>query len=165
MPKTSKAAPDAPAKRAKYGRPTLYDKRYVKQAYQLALLGLTNEELAAVFGVAESTWKVWLRAHPELLATVREGRTIADGQVAAKLFERALGYSHPETVITSYEGVITKTRVTKHYAPDTQAGSLWLRNRQPARWRAQPDPLDGTDAPQPVQITVRVEDGRRPADA
>ena len=24
---------------------------------------------------------------------------------------------------------------TEHYPPDTQAASLWLRNRQPAKWR------------------------------
>ena len=24
---------------------------------------------------------------------------------------------------------------TSHYPPDTQAASLWLRNRQPAKWR------------------------------
>ena len=24
---------------------------------------------------------------------------------------------------------------TEHYPPDTQAASLWLRNRQPRQWR------------------------------
>ena len=31
------------------------------------------------------------------------------------------------------EIVITPT--VKHYPPDTQAASLWLRNRQPQLWR------------------------------
>jgi hypothetical protein len=46
-----------------------------------------------------------------------------------------MGYSHPEVHVSNYQGEITLTPLTKHYPPDTQAASLWLRNRQPQKWR------------------------------
>ena len=159
MAKTDADA-DAAAK-GKGGRPTKFDKRFVDQAFNLALLGLTEPEIAKVLGVTRQTLNNWRRTQPGFFDAIVRGKEPADAKVARSLFERANGYSHPEIVITSFQGEITKTRVTKHYPPDTNAASLWLRNRQPARWRAQPDPADGTDVPLPISVTVKVEDGRR----
>ncbi len=45
------------------------------------------------------------------------------------------GYEHSEDKIFQYEGKPVIVPTTKRYPPDTQAASLWLRNRQPAKWR------------------------------
>jgi hypothetical protein len=34
-----------------------------------------------------------------------------------------------------YQGEPVLTTIVKHYPPDTNAASLWLRNRHPQRWR------------------------------
>jgi hypothetical protein len=34
-----------------------------------------------------------------------------------------------------YEGQPIEVEYIQHYPPDTQAASLWLRNRQPGKWR------------------------------
>lgn len=51
------------------------------------------------------------------------------------LFQRAVGYSHPEEKVFQYNGEIITHMITKHYPPDTQAAQFWLRNRQPERWK------------------------------
>jgi hypothetical protein len=154
-------APDGPGKRRR-GQPTKYSKTYAKQAYGLALLGLTDEEMAPIFDVTKRTVENWKKSHPDFFHSIVRGRATADAEVAVKLRERALGYSHPEVVVTSYKGDVTLTRVTKHYPPDTAAASLWLRNRQPGRWRATPEPLDSDDVPTPVAITVNAVDATKP---
>ena len=152
--------------KAKVGRPTKFDARLVKQARELALLGLTDAEMAKVFDVANSTFKEWKARSPAFARALIDGKTIADAQVAASLHHRAVGYSHPETVITQWQGTIIKTRVVKHYPPDTHAALKWLHNRRPTLWRAQPDPIDSDELPPPVKVVVEVKDARkRPDDA
>ncbi|ACT50878.1 hypothetical protein [Methylovorus glucosotrophus] len=140
-----------------------YKEEYVEQAQQLALLGLIDEQICKVFGVTDRTLRNWKRNNPAFKAALEVGKAVADGKVAEALFKRACGYSHPDTVITQFEGQITKTEVTKHYPPDTAAAFIWLKNRQPTLWRQQVDPTDDNEKPAPVQITVNVVDASIPA--
>ncbi len=117
------------------GRPTSYREKYNKQAYRLCLLGAIDEELAEFFEVSVSTITNWKNEHPEFLASIKKGKMAADSKVAERLYERAMGYSHPETHASNYMGVITKTELIKHYPPDTVAAFIWLKNRQPEKWR------------------------------
>jgi hypothetical protein len=56
--------------------------------------------------------------------------------VSQKLYHRAIGYEHIETITAAYQGQITdKLDVIKHYAPDPTAAIFWLKNRQPDKWR------------------------------
>lgn len=151
---------DAPVKHAG-GRPTKYVKSFAKLAFEFALLGHTDDDFARVFEVSARTVNRWKKDQPEFRQAVLRGRDVADAKVAASLYHRALGYSHPETVITTHLGKVTKTAVTKHYPPDSYAAIRWLMNRQPARWRAQPEPSDGAELPAPIAVTVKVVDGRR----
>jgi hypothetical protein len=149
---------------AQVGRPTKFDAKLLRQARELALLGLTDVEMAKVFDVAKSTFNLWKQVHPEFAAALNSGKTIADAQVAASLHHRAIGYSHPETVITAWQGTILKSRVVRHYPPDTQAALKWLHNRRPTLWRAQPEPTDSPDVPAPVKVVVQVQTARVRAD-
>jgi hypothetical protein len=117
------------------GRPTDYRPEYDRQAEAHCLLGGTDADLARLFDVAEATIQNWKAAHPSFLASIRAGRDGADEHVAKSLYGRAVGYSHAEDKIFQYEGQPVVVPTVKHYPPDTQAASLWLRNRQPARWR------------------------------
>lgn len=147
---------------AKGGRPSKFDRRFVDQAFNLALLGLTEPEMAAVLGVTRQTLNNWRKSQPGFFDAITRGKTAADAKVARAMYERALGYSHPETVITSYQGVITKTRVTRHYPPDQAAAAQWLYNRQGTRWRRDPDPIDsGDEAPPPTKVVIEVKSARK----
>lgn len=115
------------------GAPTKYKSEYAEQSRKLCLLGYTDEQLAEFFNVCVATIYNWKNDHKDFLEATEKGKALADGEVAASLYERATGYSHPDTHISNYQGVITKTEITKHYPPDTAAAFIWLKNR--AGWR------------------------------
>lgn len=118
------------------GRPTKYDPKFNEQAYKLCLLGATDVELADFFEVTEPTICHWKAQYPEFLISLRDGKQVADAVIASKLFHRAKGYEHVETITATFQGKITDTMdVIKHYPPDTTAAIFWLKNRKPEVWR------------------------------
>jgi hypothetical protein len=123
------------------GRPTSYREEYAAQAFKLALLGMTDAEMASFFEVNEDTINEWKRVHPEFSVSIARGKGDADGDVAEKLYRRAMGYSHDAVKIFMPAGASEPVYApyVEHYPPDTQAASLWLRNRQPAKWRDKQD--------------------------
>lgn len=154
----------APVKRGR-GRPTSYQKSYLKRAEKLALLGLTEEQMAAAFDVTKPTLRAWKKAHPEFLAAITRAKDEADADVAVALRQRAMGYSHKAVRILQNNGVPVVVPYTEHYPPDTQAAAIWLYNRQPALWRRVPNEQGGEE-PTPVKVVIEVKNGRtRPDDA
>lgn len=119
----------------KPGRPSKYRPEYAEQAHKLCLLGATDAELADFFDVSEKTINTWKSAQPEFLQSITRGKMMADAEVAEKLYERACGYSHQAVKMFHAGGQVISEDYTEHYPPDTQAASLWLRNRQPSKWR------------------------------
>lgn len=117
------------------GRPTLYRAEYAAQAKNYTLLGADDARLAEFFEVTERTINRWKNAHPAFAEALRLGKAQADAQVAQSLFQRATGCSHPDTHVSNYQGEITLTPITKHYPPDVQAATFWLKNRQPQHWK------------------------------
>jgi organic radical activating enzyme len=118
-------------------RPTKFQPEYAEQALKLCRLGATDKDMADFFGVVESTLNLWKQAHPEFSEALKEGKGLADAEVADKLFKRATGYSHPAVKIvadakTKEEHVV---EYTEHYPPDTTACIFWLKNRRPDVWR------------------------------
>jgi len=113
-----------------FGRPTEYRVEYNEQARRFCLLrGATDAELGEFFDVSETTINNWKRQHPDFLASINEGKEKADANVAASLYERACGYSHPDVHVSNFQGMITVTPLVKHYPPDTAAAFIWLKNR------------------------------------
>jgi len=156
----SRKAPATP-KRGR-GRPTKFSEERCEQARKLCLLGLIDKELAEVFGVTEKTLNNWKRAHPEFLQAIARGKVHADANVAASLYERACGYSHPDVHVSNFQGSITITPLTKYYPPDTQAGSIWLNNRRPDKWKREPEPINPNAKAIPASVTVEIVDASRP---
>lgn len=119
------------------GRPTLYREEYADQAYRLALLGMTDEEMAKFFQVDDSTLYRWDEVHPEFREARARGKEPADALVAERLYKRALGYSHDAVKIFMPQGAPEPVYApyTEHYPPDTQAARWWLQNRQGKKWQ------------------------------
>lgn len=138
------------------GRPTLYRDEYAEQAYKLCLLSATDADLAKFFGVEERTINNWKDAHEAFFQSITRGKEEADANVAERLYQRAIGYSHRAVKIFMPAGAEEPVyaEYTEHYPPDTQAASLWLRNRQPAKWRDKQDrEVYGKDGG-PITLTV-----------
>jgi hypothetical protein len=128
-------------------RPSKYKSEFCEQALKLCRLGAIDKELADFFEVSEVTLNAWKKEYPEFLKSLKDGKELADAEVADKLFKRATGYSHEDTVVNTYQGVVILTPITKHYAPDTTACIFWLKNRRPDLWRDKTEvgvnPADG----------------------
>lgn len=120
---------------AKVGRPTSYKPEYVEQVYKLCLLNATDKQIADIFGITEQTLNNWKTQIPEFFESMTRGKDYADANVAERLYNRAMGYEHDDVWPSSYQGVVTLTPIRKYYPPDTQAASLWLRNRQKDKWQ------------------------------
>jgi len=130
------------------GRPTKYKKEFADQALKLCRLGATDKDMADFFDVDESTITRWKQAHGEFRTSLKEGKLMADAEVADKLYHRAIGYSHKEIKLAQQEGIFTDEKeVVKHYAPDPTAAIFWLKNRQPGLWRDKQQELDADDTP------------------
>jgi hypothetical protein len=126
-------------KKQKRGPKTKFNVSYCIKAYRLTLLGATVKEMAEFFEVAESTFCLWLKTYKKLSDSVRKARLEADGNVADRLLQRAMGYTHKEDKIFQYEGVPLIVPTKKYYPPDTQAATFWLKNRRPQDWRDKTD--------------------------
>ncbi|OMG61475.1 terminase [Stutzerimonas balearica] len=116
-------------------RPSKYKADFAEQARKLCKLGATDQELADFFEVAISTLNLWKIQHPEFSESLKLGKEVADERVANALYQRAMGYSHPDVDIRVVDGAIVETPLIKHYAPDTTAAIFWLKNRRPDEWR------------------------------
>ena len=126
------------------GRPTKYRPDYCEQAKKLALLGLTDSEMAEFFEVCEDTIHEWKKTHHEFSESIHAGKLPADAEIAHSLYDRAKGARWTEQAAfkvrhQTASGVFTEevqiVELQKGAPPDTQAASLWLRNRRPKSWR------------------------------
>ena len=117
------------------GRPSSYKPEYNELVYKLCLLGATDKEIANILHVNELTINRWKKSEPEFCKSLKSGKEIADTNVAESLYNRALGYSHPEDKIFNNNGEALIVKTIKHYPPDTTAAIFWLKNRQPDKWR------------------------------
>jgi len=142
------------------GRRPKYTEQMPEQAYRLCLLGYTDSELAKFFEIAESTLNRWKHDFPAFWEWIKKGREDADSRVARGLYERAIGYSHPEDKIFCNDGEIIIQPTIKHYPPDVKAATVWLTNRQPERWREKIE-VDSTNTNTNVNIEVTDEEQRK----
>lgn len=113
----------------------LYRDDMPARAYQLCLLGLTNEQLGIAFGVTLDAIHRWMRKYPEFKEAVNRGKLDADALVAEACFKRATGYTIKEQkVFCNAQGLITRVDVDKYFPPETNAITFWLKNRQKELW-------------------------------
>jgi DNA-binding XRE family transcriptional regulator len=119
------------------GRDSLYDPSMNDMARKLALLGLTDEEMARFFGVSTQTYYNWQKEFPAFFEAVQEGKVVADANVADSLYKRATG-EHVE-IEKAYRNKMTgevEIIKIKQYIPGESGAALnWLKNRRKENWR------------------------------
>lgn len=128
------------------GAPTLYLESYNNQAYKLALLGCTDNEISEFFDISASTLNNWKIEFPKFLESIKDGKVKADAEVATKLYDKAIGAEWvEEQAFKIKQGkdfeVIEIVKVKRTAPPDTGAASLWLRNRRAKPNKTQADSL------------------------
>lgn len=151
----AKKSQEKPKAQKETGRPTSYKDVYADQVKRLLYLksDATDKEIAEFFNVCEKTLNNWKNKVPEFLQSIRAGKTPADAEVADSLFRRCIGAEWTEEVAFKVKCVeysdgkkvsereeIKVVPVKKSAPPDTQAISLWLRNRRRDTWTDKPEP-------------------------
>lgn len=128
-------------KKKKMGGQSVYEPDFHPvKAGELALMGLTDAQMAAVFGIGETTLNRWKKRYPEFLASLKGGKEQADAPVVKSLYQRALGYTLIEKkMILNPDGSTRKEVTEKEIAPDVIACMFWLKNRQSKDWRDKHD--------------------------
>lgn len=129
------------------GRTPIYDPAMNAMARKLALLGQTDEEMADFFGVDPATIYRWQHDHPAFCEAIKNGKIIADAEVAASLYRRAVGENvKVERIVRGPEGKHEVITLTQRIPGDVSAAKHWLGNRQRGRWtNADNTPADSTD--------------------
>ena len=108
-----------------------------------------GEEVAKKLGISLRSLHNYKTRYPEFLEAVSKSRDIADAEVEAALFKRAIGYKYTEitkeriidksqTEADNGELLVTK-EVIKSVAPDVTAQIFWLKNRRAKEWRDKQD--------------------------
>ena len=131
------------------GRPSGYDKKkHPKLAFKFCLLGCSDERLADGLEISMGQLELWKVEHPKFLEAIREGRDVANANVAKSMFNRACGFDHVEyeyeavikrdphtgDIMKDIDGfpvkelVLTKKKV-KHTPADVAAAKFFLWNR------------------------------------
>ena len=138
------------------GRPSKYKDEYAEQARKLCEFGATDQELAQFFEVGLTTIERWIAKHQEFRGALKAGKEKADDRVERSLYQRAIGYSHPEDKIFNDGGEPLIVPTVKHYPPDTTAAIFWLKNRRKEDWRdkQEVEHSSNKDAPLVTQILI-----------
>ena len=127
-----------------YGKANKHQNALDHLAYQGALLGQTNEEIAAMLQISVSTFYLWKKTIPAFSEAVQRGRDKADAEVAESLFRRAVGRTISKEVhielkdvdpITNQPIERIETVVLREEIPgDVRAQTQWLANRRRKQW-------------------------------
>lgn len=129
-----------PAKRGA-GRTGVFQHWMIEDAEELTgKLGARNIDLAVYFEVCDATIDYWIKNKPEFARAVKRGRIEAALKASQALFQKAIGYSHPDIKwfmdhVKTYDvngNLIEEHRepisvpIVKHYPPDTTAAIKYL---------------------------------------
>lgn len=108
----------------------------LEQIYMLAEAGHTEEFIRAFYKISRRKWYALKQSDPAFVAEFKKWKERADEKVEKALYERAIGYSHPDLVVkVDKDGCVHKVPTWKHYPPDPTACVFWLKNRRPKDWR------------------------------
>lgn len=116
------------------GRPTDYKPEYAERAFQYALLGATDEQMAEFFGVTFQTINNWKTRHIDFFEALSGGKEKADAQVLHSLYKKAIGYSYETERIIGKGDNKKVVKVSVYVPPDVSAQQFWMRNRQRKDW-------------------------------
>lgn len=119
----------------------------------MRMCGCTRDQVSAVLCIKKTTLDQWLAKFPSLLMAWHEGGDIADGMVASRLFQRAIGYDfEAEKIFCNKDGDVTRVTYTEHVPPDIGAATVWLTNRQHRLWKnRRANEISGPDG-EPMQL-------------
>lgn len=131
----------------KAGKPTSYNKKHARKAYELAKMGANEKEIASILEVSTRTLTRWKKDFPELCLAICNGKNDYLFSTKRSLYRRAIGYRYQEVTKQKIEVVqlkddgevekvpatLTKI-VSKHMPGDVGACERILKNSSTKEW-------------------------------
>lgn len=138
----------------------LWNPDYVRMALPLGEACLTDLQVSKILDVSTWTLNDWKKKYPKFASALKQGKEMSDEMVEKSLYQRAVGYSHPDVDIRTVAiggGVsqIVKTDIVKHYPPDPTSCIFWLKNRQPENWRDRQEVVGADGGPVMVVLQAK----------
>ena len=93
--------------------------------------GMTEYSISEKLGIHYNTFARYRNQYNVLSELYARAMKERNCLVMHKMFERAIGYEHPDLFIAQNKGEIVKEEIIKHYPPDVNAADLYLRNNDP----------------------------------
>jgi len=119
-----------------------YRPEFVSQVYKLCLLGLSDTEVAQFFEVSRATLTMWRDKYEHFGKAMKDGRTIADAEVAYSLYQQATGYTR-RVIKSQYDkeaGRFVRDEWDEFVQGDVKAQVAWLTfRRRGTLWDAKVD--------------------------
>ncbi len=107
----------------------------LEQVAKLMKAGHEDKFIAEFFGISTPKFVAMKRKYPIFADLCDDWRRFASARVERALYERAVGYEHPEEKVFCDKGEIITHEQVKHYPPDVGAAKYWLNNRKPKEWK------------------------------
>lgn len=136
---------------SKHGRPKEYNPDYHDdRTFNFCLAGMNDKQIALAFDISVATLVRWKNESKTFCEAFLRGREDSIAAVSRALFERAIGYQHPETQFfvtrtAKDRDTVVSEETIKQYPPEVKAAALYLANRTKSveyRWRERPDDYD-----------------------
>ncbi|KKM99167.1 hypothetical protein LCGC14_1150690 [marine sediment metagenome] len=129
--------------------------------------GIPVEVIAERLSTSITTLNGYQNRFPKLRKALEQGKEEADLRVQDSLYRRAVGYEYEELVEETEtpgrrgsDRTVRRRTLTKKALPDVQAGTFWMRNRQPGRWSKDNKSMEAT-----VKIIYNTEKPNKPKSA
>jgi len=116
--------------------PRVWNEHRLKQAYELALLGVSDERMAIVMGVNVNTISYWKRTNPRFLSAYMAGKDPANAEVARNFYLNCIDRYVREQVVAvnTRTGKVVKVWVKKFLRGDKWAQKQWLATKLRDIW-------------------------------
>ena len=156
MPKHKPKQIEAPpVERNLGGRPPKWDQKFIGIAAKAAAMGMTYVEIADMLDVNESTFRRWMRDHPELRKAISIALEAADERVGLSLFQMAVGYERSEEEVRFINVVETRYKVKRYYPPSPTVALRWAEQRLGWWTEGQQIPKDDGQEVEGTNLSIR----------
>jgi transposase len=103
-----------------------FKNEYIEAVYKYRLLNLSDEEICEIFNITLRTLQRWKKKINSFMDSYRKGGIESSANIAARLYQKAIGYERKEEVVTNSGRIVT---VKKYYQPDFKSIQYSLKNR------------------------------------
>lgn len=129
-----------PGNRKKPGPKGYFKPKMIRDVFELARFGMTNNEIAEFLDIGVSTLEKYIRTYPEFKQALQKGRIRSSLKVVDSLYKRALGFNYIERHIevrkNKFGAVVSKNikKAERTILPNVTAAIYLLKVRHGDKW-------------------------------